>query len=137
VKIILDTNVFISGIFFKGPPYEILNSWRNKKHELVISKEIYDEYKRVAEELSRKYPIINIVSLLELVLINSKLVKDSKLPKQICNDPDDDKFIACALTSNSKIIVSGDKILLEVSGYKGINIISPRDFVNKYIKKKR
>ena len=86
MKIILDTNVFISGIFFKGPPYEILNSWRNKKHELVISKEINDEYKRVAEELSRKYPIINIVSLLELVLINSKLVKDSKLPKQICND---------------------------------------------------
>jgi putative PIN family toxin of toxin-antitoxin system len=136
VKIILDTNVFISGIFFKGPPYEILDSWRKKKHELVISKEIYDEYKRVAEELSSKYPKINIISFLELVLINSKLVKDSSLPEQICYDSDDDKFIACALTSDSKIIVSGDKNLLKVSGYKGINIISPRDFINKYIKKK-
>ena len=55
MKIILDTNVFISGVFFSGPPYQILKSWRDGKVQLVISKEILAEYQRVGEILVDKY----------------------------------------------------------------------------------
>jgi predicted nucleic acid-binding protein len=48
-------------------------------------------------------------------------------------DPDDDKFIACALSSGSKLIVSGDKHLLDVNGYRGIEILKPRPFIDKYL----
>ncbi len=47
MRIILDTNVFVSGVFFTGPPYEILRGWRDGKWQLVICPEILDEYRRV------------------------------------------------------------------------------------------
>jgi predicted nucleic acid-binding protein len=56
VKAILDTNVLISGIFFSGLPYDILTSWRDGKMELIISPEILEEYRRVGEEMERKFP---------------------------------------------------------------------------------
>lgn len=43
LKIVLDTNVFVSGVFFSGPPYQILKEWQAGKFELVVSKEILDE----------------------------------------------------------------------------------------------
>jgi len=52
MKIILDTNVFISGIFFSGPPSQILQAWKNKKLQIILSQDILDEYHRVAESLS-------------------------------------------------------------------------------------
>ena len=56
MKIVLDTNVFISGVFFNGPPYQILKAWRDEKFEIVISKEKFEEYKRVRESLSIQFP---------------------------------------------------------------------------------
>jgi len=58
---------------------------------------------------------------------------DKKLSAPVCRDPDDDKFIACALASKSKLIVSGDKHLLKVSGFRGVRILKPRDFVDTYL----
>ena len=51
MKIILDTNVFISGIFFTGPPSQILNAWKNSRLQIVLSQEILNEYQSVAEDL--------------------------------------------------------------------------------------
>jgi putative PIN family toxin of toxin-antitoxin system len=65
VKVVLDTNVFISGIFFSGPPFEILKAWLDKRIQVVISSEILYEYKRVAEELARRYSDLEISHLLE------------------------------------------------------------------------
>ena len=53
MKIVLDTNVLVSGIFFSGPPYEILKAWRDGRIGLVISTEILTEYQRVADELAQ------------------------------------------------------------------------------------
>jgi putative PIN family toxin of toxin-antitoxin system len=54
MKIILDTNVFISGIFFSGPPAQLLKAWKDRRFQIVLSKEILNEYQRVVEELSKK-----------------------------------------------------------------------------------
>ena len=56
MKVVVDTNVFVSGVFFSGPSYQILDAWRHGKVELVVSPEILDEYYRVAEELSKEFP---------------------------------------------------------------------------------
>ena len=134
MKVILDTNVFISGIFFKGIPFEILRAWRNHKIELVMSKEILDEYIKVGDELSGKYTGVSIIPFLNLVVENASFFEAHRLKEKICDDPDDDKFIECAIASNTKIIVSGDKHLLKVSGYKKINILRPREFVEQYLR---
>ena len=133
MKVILDTNVIISGIFFSGPPYQILKAWKDGKMELVLSEEIYNEYKRVAKFISLKYEKIDISEILNLIAINAEFFEQIKLPRNICEDPDDVKFIACALSSNTKIIVSGDKHLLKLPGYEGIEIIKPGEFIKKYL----
>ena len=133
MKIILDTNVFISGIFFSGPPYQILQSWRDGRIKLVLSPEILDEYQRVAESLSGKFPGIDLTLFLEMIVIEAEIHQVEPLPEPVSADPDDDKFIACALSSGNKLIVSGDKHLLDVDGYQGVEILKPRTFIDKYL----
>ena len=118
MKIVLDTNVLISAIFFSGVPYEILKAWQDGKIRIVISKEILTEYQRVAEELSSKFPSVNIDQILELITIHAEMVDIQGYEVSVCEDPDDNMFISCALASNSQIIVSGDKHLLKVNGYQ-------------------
>jgi len=130
--VILDTNVIISGIFFTGPPYDILKAWQSKKIQLVISSDIFKEYKRVADLLNKKYKDIDINSILNLIAINSDIVDSKDLPFTVCEDPADDKFIACEISVRIKIIVSGDKHLLKLSGYKNILILKPKEFLEKY-----
>jgi len=133
LKIILDTNVFISGVFFSGPPYQILKSWRDGKVQLVISKEILAEYQRVGEILAERFPGVDLGPIIKLVAVKAELVLAPNLSDPICDDPDDDKFLACAIKSKNKLIISGDKHLLRVSGYQSIEIIRPRGFVDKYL----
>ncbi len=132
MKVILDTNVFVSGVFFTGPPYQILQGWRNGKLQLVISQEIFEEYRKVGETLSEQYPTIDLEPILQLVAIRAKFYAPQILPESVCGDPDDDKFLACAVASKTKIIISGDKHLLRVSGFRKIKMIRPRQFVDDY-----
>lgn len=133
IRIALDTNVLMSGIFWSGPPYQILKSWQKQKIKLVISPDILEEYRRVGDILFKKYPTIDIKPIIDLIVINSELCETKKLNYPISKDPDDDKFIAVCLATNCKIIVSGDKDLLEVVRYNDIVILKPNDFVNKYL----
>ncbi len=135
MKIVLDTNVFISGIFFSGPPHRILKAWRDGLFQIVLTRKILEEYERVGSVLEQQFSAIDLTPMLDLVAINAELVPDKTLPIPVCSDRDDDKFIACALASKSRFIVSGDKHLLSVSGFQGIEIITPRSFVEKYLAK--
>ena len=133
MKVVIDTKVFVSGILFTGPPYQILESWRDGRLQPVISQEIDDEYRSVGAALSRQYPAIDTIPIFEFVSKNMKMIIAPDLPEPICVDPDDDKFIACALAAGCKIIVSGDKHLLNVSGFCGIQVLKPRDFVDRFL----
>jgi uncharacterized protein len=135
VRIVLDTNVFVSGVFFNGPPYQILAAWRDEKIQIVVSPEILDEYQRVGEILAQDHPGIDLKPVLDFVIRQAEIYAAPSLPEAVCEDPDDDKFLACALASESRLIVSGDKHLLTVSGYQEIEILSPRAFVEKYLLK--
>jgi len=135
VRIVLDTNVFISGVFFSGPPYKILRAWRNGQLGIIVSAEILEEYRLVGVRLSKEYPGIDLQPFLALLAIEADVVLAPSLPEPVCEDTDDDKFIACALAGGCKIIVSGDKQLRKASGYKGIKILTPRTFVDHYLNK--
>jgi putative PIN family toxin of toxin-antitoxin system len=124
--------VFISGVFFTGPPYQILRAWRDGKVQLVISQEILEEYQRVGKTLAQQFPGIDVGPILELLTIKAELVVAPGLPELVCDDPYDDKFLACALASKAKLLVSGDKHLLRVSGYRRIVIVRPRKFIDEY-----
>ena len=133
MRIVLDTNVFISGVFFSGPPYTILKAWRDSKIQLIISPDIFREYHRVAEELSSRFPGIDISDILDLLLVKAEMVDSGALEKQVSADADDDKFLACAIAASSQYIVSGDKHLLDVSPYRNVTVLKPRQFVDKFL----
>jgi putative PIN family toxin of toxin-antitoxin system len=133
MRVILDTNVFISGIFFSGPPSQILKAWANQSFQIVLSQQILDEYQRVAEDLSSKFQTIDVFPIIELITIHGQFVDTQRFNIPVCEDPDDNKFIECAVAGNCKIIISGDKHLLKLPGYHGITILNPRNFVEKYL----
>jgi putative PIN family toxin of toxin-antitoxin system len=135
VKIVLDTNVFISGVFFSGPPNTILRSWRDGLVKLIVSAEILEEYRRVGELLAHQFSGVDLEPFLALVAVESEVILAPAIEESICEDPDDDIFIYCAYSGGADCIVSGDNKLKKVSGYRGIEIVSPRMFVEKYLKK--
>jgi predicted nucleic acid-binding protein len=100
---------------------------------LVLTPEIFEEYQRVAAVLHEKFPAVDLTRLLDLVVVEAEMCQAEPLLEAVSADPDDDKFIVCALSSGSKLIVSGDKHLLDVNGYRGIEILKPRPFVDKYL----
>ncbi len=133
MRVILDTNVFIYGVFFSGPPYRILEAWRDGKLQLVASQEILEEYQRVGETLAEQFPGVNLQPIIDLVTTNAEVFPNQVLPESLCEDPDDDKFIACALAGRCRVIVSGDRHLLKVSGFRGLTVMSPRRFIDEYL----
>lgn len=135
VRVVLDTNVFLSGIFFGGIPGRLLEAWQAGHLTLVLSPAILAEYHRAGAALAARYPGIDAAlhPLLALVTQSATLVDAPDLPDAVSADPDDDKFLACAVASRTPVIVSGDKHLLHVSGWSGIEVLTPRQVLDRYI----
>ena len=134
MKVVLDTNVFVSGIFFAGVPGQVLEAWRDGKVLLVLSAEIFEEYFEVTHRLEKRYSPIEKEPILELLLAGAEIVTVPLSDKQISADPDDDKFIACAIASKAKVIISGDKHLLNMDGFQDLKIVTPSKFIKKHLK---
>jgi len=79
------------------------------------------------------YNYFHIDDFISLAVENSTIYPDINLPEAISSDPDDDKFIACALSADTNIIVSGDSDLLTVSGFQKIEVKKPKTFVDEYL----
>ena len=131
MRIVVDTNVIASAIFFGGKPYQLLHHIMEDRVDVVASKEIVDEYEEIVLRLQRKYPAINsriplqdIISKFEIIRVNSEI--------HISRDPADDKFISCALDGKCLYIVSGDSDLLDIESYEGIEILTVSDFLNRF-----
>jgi len=84
--------------------------------------------------LSAKCPAVDIDKIIELFTIYGELIETKNISVSVCEDPDDNKFIECAIASNCKLIISGDKHLLNITNYQGISVLKPREFVDNYIK---
>ena len=134
MKIVLDTNVLMSSIFFRGYPHRILRAWRAGRLRLVVSAEILAEYAAVSQRLAAEFGIGEAETTLALMATHADLVGAPQLPTQVCDDPDDDKFLACAVAAGVSIVISGDKALRRTSGYRGVEVITPRKFVEVHLR---
>ena len=113
----------------------MLKAWRDRQLDLLCSPENLDEYRRVGEELARKFSAVDLTPFWELLIAQAMVVEAPPLANLVCDDPDDDKFLACALAGGAPLICTGDNVLLTVSGYRGIEIVTPRIFVDQYLYK--
>ena len=130
IKAILDTNVFISGVFWKGPPFEILTAWQEQRFDLVISPPILDEYRRVLDEMMKKRPLPVLTSILRIIELHAEMVEPVSFAQSVCGDPDDDKFLEAALAAHAGYVVSGDAALLNLKHHRGIEVVRPARFLN-------
>ncbi len=127
MRIVIDTNVVASAIFFGGRPRELLELLIRHELDAYISDEILAEYQDTAAYLRNKYPAKKVNIPLAQIAAACSII-EPKTVVRVCRDPDDDKFIACAVDSRSLYIVSGDKDLLEVGQYGNIQIVTVADF---------
>ncbi len=129
IRVVLDTNVLISGLLFKGESTGIVELWQKGKIIPVISKETFDELRTVLEYPKFSLSRTEIKSLIEHdVLPFFEVVTVSKHVKGICRDPGDDKFISCAISASVDWIVTGDKDLSDLKKYQSIRIIHASEF---------
>lgn len=128
-RAVLDTNVLISGVFWKGAPFRVLSAWQDQRFTLVISTPILAEYRRVLQEMMANREIVVLERILELIEVYAEMVTPASFPKTVCNDPDDDKFLETAVAGRSAYVISGDAGLLRLKHYLGIQIVSPAEFL--------
>ena len=132
MRVVVDTNVFVSAVFFGGIPGRILDMWRDGRIDLLLTPEILAEYEEIVHRLHVRYPGVDPEPIVSLVIRRGVFVADEELSQPVSIDEDDDKFLAAAIASESGIIVSGDKHLRDVSGYRQVEVLTPAQFVQKY-----
>jgi uncharacterized protein len=132
VRLVLDTNVVMSGLLWRGKPYQLLQAIRRQHPRLqlysspVLLEELTDVISRPA--FARQLGLIGrsaqevLADYLEVI----ELVEPIEIPR-IVRDPDDDHVLACALTAQADLIVSGDKDLLDLHKHQDIPIITAAD----------
>lgn len=131
LRVVIDTNTFISS-FFGGVPREIIDLWKNGEIILCLSQGIVEEYIEVLNRLGLKDKLeLSKLTKLFAEAYNSIFAAATPHIEIVKDDPDDNKFIECAVELDCKIIISGDKHLKEIKKYIDIEILSPREFIDR------
>ena len=127
MRIVIDTNIVASAIFFGGRPRELLELLLQRELRAFISQEIVDEYRDTIEYLQNEYPNKRVAVPLTQIISACEMMEPTSIV-MVCRDPDDDKFIACAVDSRSLYVVSGDKDLLAVKQYADVRVVTVAEF---------
>lgn len=132
-RVVLDTNVLVSALLFKGALSKFVELWQKGKVIPIISKETFEELRTVLEYLKFSLSQDEIKSIIKHeILTYFEIVEVKKEVKGICRDPEDDKFISCALSASADYIVSGDKDLSDLKQYKSVKIIKASNFLKMF-----
>lgn len=136
MKVVLDVNVWISALLWRGVPGQILDLANNQQITIFISQPILQE---LADSLSRpklqaRINILNtdLKTLLEVTQNLSQLCSIFSLEVPQLRDPDDVIILATALAVKADVIITGDLDLLILNEFEGIPILTPSDFLKHY-----
>ena len=128
MRIVVDTNVLASAVFFGGKPGEPLRLILARAVSAVATQEILDEYQDTIDYLLEKYKrrglhfsAVPIYSAMEIIPAKTRVA--------VCRDPDDDKFISCAIDGQCYYVVSGDKDLLMLKKVRHVKIATVSEFL--------
>ncbi len=134
IRIVLDTNQFVSALLKPGSiPDRIVQMVREGHVLLLMSDAICDEifrvlaYPKIRKRITASdADLQNLAQLLRTVAI---ITPDIIILPQLAADPDDTKFLGCALEGRADFIVSGDHHLTDLDMYRGIRVVTPADFI--------
>ena len=128
MKAVFDTNVLLAAFITEGICSKILVRGRKRQFHLILCPVILREFERV---LIKKFSITRNEARSILQIVSEAMhsvVSPSQSVQGISRDPDDDSILACALEEGADYLVTGDVDLLELKIFKGIPIVTPREF---------
>lgn len=137
VRVVLDSNVLVSALLFGGIPGQILDLVRSGRLVPVVSRETFGELRAVLSypkfELSEEEAawLVEVECLPYLEVVD---VSDDKAGT--CSDPDDDKFVACAVAGKARFLVSGDRALLSLGTVGSVEVVTVRQLLAAIRKEK-
>src|ERR1700722_15518166 len=108
MKIVVDTNVIFSGIFFQGPPSKLLENILSGLHQIVLSEAITSEYRNVIVRYGKKKKALNLsapLEIIDLLISNSLFIDANGIVTPGCADLDDVKFLQAAMASKAKYLI--------------------------------
>ena len=129
MRVVLDTNIFISGIFWSGDSEKILYAWSNEELEIITSSEIIREIVETLMDFKIQLPINTLLLWLSILSMKSSMVEPEEEINVVKEDSDDNKFIEAAVAGKADYIVTQDNHLLKIKDFRGINILTPKDFL--------
>jgi putative PIN family toxin of toxin-antitoxin system len=132
-RVVVDTNVFVSS-FFGGNPRKIVDLWKSGQVTICLSKPIIDEYVEVFQRLGLQNER-ELGELLNLFALGLHVLFSANTPELylVKEDPDDDKFIECAVALKADFVISGDKNLIAIQDYMRIRIVTPKEFLDSFL----
>lgn len=128
MRVILDTNVVVSGYLWGGVPRQLLQAARQNRLRLFTSTplllELTDILARVKFARKLAAAQLSIDQLVDRYALLATVIHPAAIAPTIIDDPDDDQVLACALSAKTEIIVSGDRHLLYLQEHQGIRIVT-------------
>lgn len=126
--VVLDTNIFISSVFWEGNPYKIVNKAISQEIIVFISNDIIREIRKV---LARDFLLgeQEIDDIIDSFVYFTHLIKPKEKVEVVKEDPDDDRILECALACGAKFIVTYNKHLLKLKKFRDIEIVLPEEFL--------
>lgn len=128
-RIVLDTNVLISAVLFNGPPRAILELVIGGSVFCSLSLAILDELRDVLERPKFRFSPEQALQVIEELHAVCDIVNPAIQIDAIPADPKDNIILECAVESGANRIVSGDQHLLAIVEFRGIQIVSPADYL--------
>ncbi len=134
LKVVIDTNNFVSSLINKrGLSAQLIDFWRHGYYTLVISDEILEEIQRVLTypKIFKKYNLCktDIKQFIYTLTEEATILPVASQVNIVKEDPDDNKFLACAIDAQADYIISGDQHLLKLKKYQSIPILTVREFL--------
>jgi putative PIN family toxin of toxin-antitoxin system len=129
--VVLDTNVWVSGVFFRrGIPAAILRAWRDRRFEIIVTAETLDELERNLQEKMAQFGAEPALAAEWITHVRTcaRVVSTTVAVSGVCRDPDDDRFLSAAVSGGASYIVSGDRDLQVLGQYQDVKVLSPREF---------
>jgi putative PIN family toxin of toxin-antitoxin system len=131
LRVVLDSNVIISGFLFGGPPARLLEFAFGDSVQAYMSMPILDEIRDVLQRPKFGLSPDQALALIEELHDICEVVTPGRRVNAITADPDDNMILECAQAANAKLIISGDSHLLDLGRWKGIDILSPADAIKR------
>jgi putative PIN family toxin of toxin-antitoxin system len=128
MRVVADTNVFISALMFGGLPGRFLDLALRRRFTLVTSEALLDE---LDEKLRGKFAVSksDALAIRARLKSNANLVEPDFQLNAVPDDPDDNRVLECAVAGKADSVVSGDRHLLRIGCYEGIAIVTVRQFL--------